>query len=149
MNIEFNIIIYVDGKKCKFLCTFPSWLRLPNDKNRLRENVGESLAMGLQKILTYLWGLCGLYLVGQNSYFQPHRLRLSIAKKSHYFRQLYFLTYTCIAMNFTPEKTLSTLPISLRICGKLVWYYFNEVLWKSTTNLDIHTFKFIHSHIIH
>ena len=49
MNIEFNIIIYVDGKKCKFLCTFPSWLRLPNDKTRLRENVGESLAMGLQQ----------------------------------------------------------------------------------------------------
>ena len=117
MNIEFNIIIYVDGKKCKFLCTFPSWLRLPNDKNRLRENVGESLAMGLQKILTYLWGLCGLYLVGQNSYFQPHRLPLSIAKKSHYFRQLYFLTYTCIAMNFTPKELIYSA-------------YFIKNLWK-------------------
>ena len=127
MNIEFNIIIYVDGENCKFLCTFPSWLRLPNDKTRLRENVGESLAMGLQKFWLVCGGLCGLYLVGQNSYFQPHRLPLSIAKKSHYFRQLYFLTYTCIAMNFTPEKTLSTLPIFKSISGKLVWYYFNEV----------------------
>ena len=144
MNIEFNIIFYVDGKKCKFLCTFPSWLRLPNDKNRLRENVGESLAMGLQKILTYLWGLCGLYLVGQNSYFQPHRLPLSIAKKSHYFRQLYFLAYTCIAMNFTPEK------LHLHcLFSKFTLRLVISMFCKSTTNLDIHTFKLIHSHIIH
>ena len=44
------------ARNANFLCTFPSWLRLPNDKTRLRENVGESLAMGLQKILTYMWG---------------------------------------------------------------------------------------------
>ena len=107
MNIGFNIIIYVKWQEMQiFLCTFPSWLRLTNDKNRLRENVGESLAMRLQKILTYMWGLCGLYLVGQNSYFQPHRLPLSIAKKSHYFRQLYFLTYTCNVMNFTPKNCI-------------------------------------------